>query len=116
MTKPADALIIAPSDDHAASLAPAKAAPLEVAEIPESPLAMWGAFVDGRMVGTISLDTYRGLPVVGRVGVSQEYRGRSMGGRLLDTLEGEVRPRGLAELWAKARAGLLRGNGLRGGR
>ena len=56
------------------------------------------------MVGTISFDTYRGLPVVGRIAVSQAYRGCGLGGRLLDALEGEVRRRGLAELWATARA------------
>ena len=41
MAKPADTLIIAPSDDQAASLALAKAAHLEVAELPEQPLVMW---------------------------------------------------------------------------
>ncbi len=104
MAKSTDTLIIAPSDDHAAALALAKAAHLEVAETPEQPLAMWGAFADGRMVGTISLDRYGGLPVVGRIAVSREYRGSGLGRRLLDTLEAEARRRGLTELWATARA------------
>ena len=65
---------------------------------------MWGAFVGERMVGTISLDEYKGLPVVGRIAVSQAYRGSGLGGRLLATLEVEARRRGLAELWATARA------------
>jgi N-acetylglutamate synthase-like GNAT family acetyltransferase len=104
MAKSTDTLLIAPSDDHAAAWALAKAAHLEVAETPEQPLAMWGAFADGRMVGTISLDTYGGLPVVGRIAVSQGYRGSGLGGRLLDALEGEARRRGLTELWATARA------------
>jgi N-acetylglutamate synthase-like GNAT family acetyltransferase len=99
-----DILIIAPSDDHAAALALAKAAHLEVAETSEQPLAMWGAFADGRMVGTISFDTYGGLPVVGRVAVSKEYRGSGLGRRLLSTLEAEARRRRLTELWATARA------------
>ena len=104
MAKPADTLIIAPSDDQAASLALAKAAHLEVAELPEQPLVMWGAFAGERMVGTISFDSCKGLAVVGRIAVSQAYRGRGLGGRLLDTLEGEARRRGLTELWATARA------------
>jgi N-acetylglutamate synthase-like GNAT family acetyltransferase len=99
-----DILIIAPSDDHAAALALAKAAHLEITESSEPPLAMWGAFVDRRMVGTISLDTYRGLPVVGRIAVSQTYRGSGLGRRLLTTLETEARRRRLTELWATARA------------
>ena len=104
MAKSTDTLIIAPSDDHAAALALVKAAHLEVAETPERPLAMWGAFADGRMVGTISLDGCGGLPVVGRIAVSREYRGSGLGRRLLDTLEAEARQRGLPELWATARA------------
>jgi N-acetylglutamate synthase-like GNAT family acetyltransferase len=104
MAKSTDTLIIAPSDDHAAALALAKAAHLEITESPEPPLAMWGAFVDERMVGTISLDRYRGLPVVGRIAVSQAYRGSGLGRRLLSTLEGEARRRRLTELWATARA------------
>jgi len=104
MAKSTDTLIITPSDDHVAALALAKAAHLEVAETPEQPLAMWGAFADGRMVGTISLDTYGGLPVVGRIAVSQEYRGSGLGRRLLTTLEADARRRGLAELWVTARA------------
>jgi N-acetylglutamate synthase-like GNAT family acetyltransferase len=104
MAKSTDTFIIAPSDDHAAALALAKAAHLEVAETSEQPLAMWGAFADGLMVGTISLDTYKGLPVVGRIAVSQAYRGSGLGRRLLDALEGEARRRGLTELWATARA------------
>ena len=104
MAKPTDTPVIAPSDDHAAALALAEAAHLEIAASPEPPLVMWGAFVGERMVGTISLDEYKGLPVVGRIAVSQAYRGSGLGGRLLATLEVEARRRGLAELWATARA------------
>ncbi len=104
MAKFTDTPIIAPSDDHAAALALAKAAHLEIAEFPDPPLMMWGAFVGERMVGTISLDTYKGLPVVGRVAVSQAYRGSGLGKSLLDTLEREARRRCLTELWATARA------------
>ena len=56
------------------------------------------------MVGTVSLEDYRGLPVVGRIAVSQAYRGSGLGGRLLITLEGEARQRRLRELWATSRA------------
>ena len=104
MARSTDTLIIAPSDDYAAALALAKAAHLEIADTPAQPLAMWGAFADGRMVGTISLDTYKGLSVVGRIAVSQAYRGGGLGRRLLDALEAEARRRGLTELWATARA------------
>ena len=104
MAKSTDTLIIAPSDDHVAALALAKAARLEIAEFPEPPLVMWGAFVGERMVGTISLDTHEGLSVVGRIAVSQAYRVSGLGRRLLDTLEAEARQRGLKELWATARA------------
>ena len=104
MAESTDTLVIAPSDDHAAALALAKAAHLEIAESPEPPVAMWGAFAGGRMVGTISLDTYEGLPVVGRIAVSQTYRGSGLGRRLLNALESEAHRRGLTELWATARA------------
>lgn len=116
MAKTTDTPVIAPSDDHAAALALAEAAHLEITEFPEPPLAMWGAFVGQRMVGTVSLEDYRGLPIVSRIAVSQACRGSGLGRRLLTTLEGEVRQRRLTELWATARAGLLRGNGLLGGR
>ena len=56
------------------------------------------------MVGTVSLEDYRGLPVVGRIAVSQAYRESGLGRRLLTTLEGEARRRRLTELWATARA------------
>ena len=85
-------------------MALAEAAHLEITESPEPPLAMRGAFVGQRMVGTISLDDYRGLPVVGRIAVSREYRGSGLGRRLLTTLEAEALRRGLTELWATARA------------
>jgi GNAT superfamily N-acetyltransferase len=104
MAKSTDTLVIALSDDHAAALALAEAAHLEITEVPEPPLAMWGAFVGERMVGTISLEKYRGLPVVGRIAVSHAYRGSGLGRRLLTTLEGEARRRRLKELWATARA------------
>jgi GNAT superfamily N-acetyltransferase len=104
MARSTDTLIIVPSDDHAAALALAEAAHLEIAEVPEPPLAMWGAFAGEHMVGTISLEKYRGLPVVGRIAVSQAYRGSGLGRRLLNTLEEEARRRRLKELWATARA------------
>jgi N-acetylglutamate synthase-like GNAT family acetyltransferase len=85
-------------------LALAKAAHLEITGFPEPPLAMWGTSVDERMVGTISFDSDRGLPVVGRIAVSQAYRGSGLGRRLLNTLEGEARRRRLDELSATARA------------
>ena len=65
---------------------------------------MWGAFVDGRMVGTVSLDSYRGLPVVGRIAVSQAYRGSGLGRRLLTRSKRRRCRRGSTELWATARA------------
>ena len=99
-----DTLVIKLSDDHAAALVLAKAAHLEIAEPAKPPLAMWGAFVGARMVGTISFDTYKGLPVVGRIAVTQAYRGSGLGRRLLNTLEADARRRRLAELWATARA------------
>jgi len=104
MAKTTDTPVIAPSDDHAAALALAEAAHLEIMEFPQPPLAMWGAFVGQCMVGTVSLEDYRGLPIVGRIAVSQAYRGSGLGRRLLTTLEGEARRRRLKDLWATARA------------
>jgi GNAT superfamily N-acetyltransferase len=104
MTHRADSLSIRRSDDLEAALALAVEAHLEVSASPQPPLAMWGAFDGDRMVGTVSLDDYRGLPVVGRMAVAQEDRGSGLGRRLLATLEEEARRRGGAELWATARA------------
>jgi len=104
MAKTTDTPVIAPSDDHAAAMALAEAAHLEITEFPKPPLAMWGAFVGQRMVGTVSLEDYRGLPIVSRIAVSQACRGSGLGRRLLTTLEEEVRQRRLKELWATARA------------
>jgi len=104
MAKSTDTLVIARSDDLAAALALAEEAHLEIAATAEPPLTMWGAFDGDRMVGTVSLDDYRGLPIVGRIAVSQAYRGSGLGRRLLTTLEEEVLRRGLPELWATARA------------
>jgi GNAT superfamily N-acetyltransferase len=116
MTKSMGTLSIARSDDLAAAFALAEAAHLEITEFPEPPLAVWGAFDGERMVRTVSLDDSRGLPIVGRIAVSQAYRGSGLGRRLLTTLEVAARRRRVKELWAAARAGLLRGNGLLGGR
>lgn len=100
----ADALLIAPSDDLAASVALAKQAELEVASDQAPPLAMWGAFDGERMVGTVSLNDYKGLPIVGRIAVERSYRGQGLGRRLLAELEQEARRRALPTLWATARA------------
>jgi len=99
-----DSLIIARSDDLAAALILAEEAHLEIAATAEPPLAMWGAFDGDCMVGTVSLDDYKGLPIVGRIAVSRAYRGSGLGRRLLAALEEEVLRRGLPELWATARA------------
>jgi N-acetylglutamate synthase-like GNAT family acetyltransferase len=104
MTHRADSFSIRRSDDLEAALALAREAHLEVSATPESPLAMWGAFNGDQMVGTISLEDYRGLTVVGRIAVAQDDRGSGLGRRLLATLEDEARRRGLRELWATARA------------
>jgi GNAT superfamily N-acetyltransferase len=100
----ADSLIIRRSDDLAAALAVAQEAHLEITASPGPPLPMWGAFDGDLMVGTVSLDDYGGLPIVGRIAVSQAYRGSGLGRRLLTALEEEVLRRGLTELWATARA------------
>ena len=104
MAKNTDCLIIRRSDDHDAAVALAREAHLEVLVPPEPPLAMWGAFDGDRMVGTVSLDDDRGLPIVGRIAVTRAYRGRGLGRRLLTALEEEAQQRGLTELWATARA------------
>jgi GNAT superfamily N-acetyltransferase len=104
MSHRADSLSIRRSDDLEAALALAVEAYLEVSASSRPPLAMWGAFDGDRMVATISLDDYRGLPVVGRIAVTQEDRGSGLGRRLLTTLETEAQRRGLTELWATARA------------
>jgi N-acetylglutamate synthase-like GNAT family acetyltransferase len=65
---------------------------------------MWGAFAGERMIGTVSLDDFKGLPVVGRIALSPSYRGKGLGRRLLSALEEEAQGRGLTELWATARA------------
>jgi amino-acid N-acetyltransferase len=104
MAPGADSFSIRCSDDLEAALALAREARLEVSATAESPLAMWGAFDGDRMVGTISLEDYRGLPVVGRIAVAREDRGNGLGRRLLAALEEEARRRGLRELWATARA------------
>jgi GNAT superfamily N-acetyltransferase len=104
MAPRADSFSIRRSDDLEAALALAREARLEVSATPEPPLAMWGAFDGDRMVGTISLEDYRGLAVVGRIAVAREDRGSGLGRRLLAALEEEARRRGLAGLWATARA------------
>ncbi len=104
MAESADALLIALSDDLAASVALAKQAELEVASDQAPPMAMWGAFDGGRMVGTVSLNDYKGLPIVGRIAVERSYRGQGLGRRLLAALEQEARSRVLPTLWATARA------------
>jgi len=72
---------------------------------------MWGAFVDECMVGTVSLDDDRGLPIVGRIAVSQAYVGR-LGRRLLTPSRGGAPARPQGALGDGARAGLLRSDGL----
>lgn len=104
MDESADVVTILRSNDLEAALALAVEAHLEVSATTEPPLAMWGAFDGNRMVGTVSLDDYRGLPVVGRIAIAEEHRGLGLGRRLLTTLEDEARRRGLRELWATARA------------
>ncbi len=104
MPESADALLIAPSDDLAASVALANEAELEVASDQAPPLAMWGAFDGERMVGTVSLNDYTGLPTVGRIAVERSFRGQGLGRRLLAELEQEARRRALSTLWATARA------------
>jgi len=104
MAKSTDTLVIAPSDDLAAAQALAEEAHLEIAATAEPPLTMWGALHGDHMVGTVSIDDNRGLPIVGRIAVSQAYRESGLGRRLLTTLEGEARRRRLTELWATARA------------
>jgi N-acetylglutamate synthase-like GNAT family acetyltransferase len=56
------------------------------------------------MVGTVSLNMLGDLACVGRIAVTDAYRGQGLGARLLHTLEAEARQRGLRELWATARA------------
>ena len=92
------------SDDLAAALALARAAHLEIAATPSNPLALWGAFDDDRMVGTVSLDRCGGLPVVGRIAVEDGYRRLGLGRRLLAAVEDEAKSRGQTALWATARA------------
>jgi N-acetylglutamate synthase-like GNAT family acetyltransferase len=104
MDRPTDHPVVRRSDDLAAALTLARAARLEVDESPSPPLAMWGAFHGERMVGTVSLDDYKGLTVVGRIAVDESCRGRGLGGRLLAALEDEARERGETTLWVTARA------------
>ena len=104
MARSMDSLIIARTDDLDAAVALAREARLEVSASPEPPLAMWGAFDGDRMIATVSLDVFGGLPVVGRIAVSRAYRGKGLGRRLLTALEKEAQRRGLTELWATARA------------
>ena len=92
------------SDDLAAALALARAAHLEIAAVPTHPRAMWAAFDDDRMVGTVSLDQCGGLPVVGRIAIEDGYRGAGLGRRLLAAVEDEARSRSQTTLWATARA------------
>lgn len=104
MAEPGDALIIAPSQDLAASVALAREAELEVAADRAPPLAMWGAFDGERTVATVSLNDYKGLPIVGRIAVKRAYRGQGLGRRLLAEVEQEALRRALPTLWATARA------------
>jgi N-acetylglutamate synthase-like GNAT family acetyltransferase len=67
-------------------------------------VAAWGAFEDGRMIGGVTLETYAGLHVVNWLSVSEGYRGRGVGARLLAHLESEAVDLGIGELWATARA------------
>jgi len=104
MARSVDSLIIARTDDLDAALTLAREARLEVPASPGPPLAMWGAFDGDRMVGTVSLDAFGELPVVGRFAVTCSYRGKGLGRRLLTALEDEAQGRGLTQLWATARA------------
>jgi N-acetylglutamate synthase-like GNAT family acetyltransferase len=100
--------------DVAGARALALAAGLEVSDDETRPLALWGAYAGGRLVGVVSLDEDGGLPVIGWIAVAESQRGRGVGRLLLGTVEEEARRRGLGALWATARApGFFLGNGYR---
>jgi N-acetylglutamate synthase-like GNAT family acetyltransferase len=65
--------------------------------------AMWGAYDDDALVGTVTLGTLHGLNVVSWLAVDEAYRGRGLGRLLLGELEAEVLRRGIREVWAPVR-------------
>lgn len=67
-------------------------------------LGLWGAFLDGRMVGAASLRSSEGLYLIGWMAVEDRLRGGGLGRRLLEAVEGEARRLRAADLWAAARA------------
>jgi N-acetylglutamate synthase-like GNAT family acetyltransferase len=95
--------VIRTCSDFRAALALAAAAGLEVSPDAAEPLALWGAYRGGQLVGVVSLDDHEGLPVVGWIAVTEAERGRGLGERLLAAVEREARRRGAGTLWATAR-------------
>jgi N-acetylglutamate synthase-like GNAT family acetyltransferase len=70
----------------------------------EDVLAVWGAYDDGVLVGTVTLGKLYDLVVVSWLAVAEAHRGRGLGRRLLGELEAEARRRSEREVWAPARA------------
>jgi N-acetylglutamate synthase-like GNAT family acetyltransferase len=94
--------------DHAAELDALRRlgveAGLEAGDDRDDVVAAWGAYDAAELVGGIALETQHGLDLVGWLVVGEHLRGRGLGRRLLETLEGEARRREIGELWATARA------------
>jgi len=63
----------------------------------------WGAYDGDELVGGVALETFRQLDLIGWLAVREGRRGRGLGRRLLETVEGEAQRRGVTDLWATAR-------------
>jgi N-acetylglutamate synthase-like GNAT family acetyltransferase len=96
---------IRPTDDFATLQRLGIAAGLE----PAGPsagerLGLWAAHDGARIVGGVALERIAGLHVVTWLWVAADHRRRGLAAALLDTLEADARRRGIATLWATARA------------
>jgi N-acetylglutamate synthase-like GNAT family acetyltransferase len=96
---------IRPTDDHDSVRRLGVAAGLEDVPLRDERLAgLWAAYDEERMVGAVALERVGRRHVVAWLWVAEGFRNRGLGGRLLETVDAEARRRGLAELWATARA------------
>ena len=99
------AIEIVRTADIAALVALGKAAGLTDTEGDlEGIQAAWAARDEGELVGAVMLRHHDGLDLVSWLAVRADHRGTGLGRSLVAALEEEAARRGVAELWATARA------------